>query len=145
MMMKIFGAVLIISGGFFIGKGISVRWSKRLKALNLLREMFAEFDLNLRKDRVSPDEFFLKQGEFGTQILKCNSIDGMNDEDREQLSKHLDCLRKNSYRESIDANEQFLNLLKEKVERIKGETETSGKAVPLITAAAGILMVVILI
>ena len=145
MMMKIFGAALIISGGFFLGKGVSDHWKKRLEVINGLYDIFSSFDLKLRKERISPDDFFSNQGELGAKILACDAMEGIKADEMKCLRRHLECLRKNSHREAVVANETYIAQLKQTVEKIKEEVDSSGKAFPLMSVAGGILLVVILI
>ena len=78
MMMKIFGAVLIVSGGYLIGKIRTLQWSRRLNALTEIAELFREFDRNLREYRVSLMDSLQGKGELADAILSGTPIKTYN-------------------------------------------------------------------
>ena len=142
--MKIFGAVLIVSGGFLFGKVMSNQWEQCLSATDTLLTLFMDFDRKLRENRVTPEEFFAQQGELGEAILGNRPIAGLTQNDQEKLAQHLMSLRGSSFIESVKANEEFLKYLISTVDQLKERTNTSGKAVPLVSGAAGLLVAVML-
>ena len=143
-MMKIFGAVLIVSGGFLVGKVRAVQWEQRLKAIETVTELFRAFDSELRERRRSPEEFFRGKGEVAEQILDHQPIKGMNQEDRQQLEEVLAQLRTGSFRESIAANEAYRIHLEKTIEKVREEAASSAKALPLVTASIGLVAAVML-
>ncbi|MBQ7936062.1 MAG: hypothetical protein IJ333_06910, partial [Clostridia bacterium] len=96
MMMKIFGAVLIVSGGFLMGKVRAVRLEQRLTALETVENLFRSFDTELRELRRSPEEFFRGKGEVAENILERRPIKGLLQEDLQQLEGVLGQLRAGS-------------------------------------------------
>ena len=144
MMMKIFGAVLIVSGGFLMGKVRAVRLEQRLTALETVENLFRSFDTELRELRRSPEEFFRGKGEVAENILERRPIKGLLQEDLQQLEGVLGKLHAGSFRESIAANEDYLNDLEKTIGKLREETASSAKALPLVTASVGLITAVML-
>ncbi len=144
MMMKIFGAVLIVSGGFLIGKIRADQMMMRLCVLSDLAELFCCFDRELREQRRSINEVFSEKGILALQILERQPIQGLNHKEQQRLTEHLDCLRTASYRESLDKNKAFIAQLQEMIEALKREHSSGGKALPLVTSTIGLFVAVML-
>ncbi len=144
MMMKIFGAVLIVSGGYLIGKIRTLQWSRRLNALTEIAELFREFDRNLREYRVSLMDSLQGKGELADAILSGTPIKGLLHEDHRKLESTVCQLKIGSYQESVAVSAAFLTYLDGTIRTLQEETVSSGKALPLVTGAIGLLIAVFL-
>ena len=142
--MKIFGAVLIVSGGFFIGKIWVSKWSLRLKVLTEITELFRSFDTELRELRRSPEDVLRGKGELAERILNHQPIKGLNQQDSEQLEGHIGRLRADSFQEAVAANRDYVAQLDKTVEKLQQDEASAGKAFPLVTGAIGVIIAVML-
>lgn len=144
MMMKIFGAVLIISGGYLIGRVRTLQWNRRLKALNEVAELFREFDRSLREYRLSLSEALQNKGETADCILAGKPVRGLQAEDIRRLESTACQLRIGSFQDSVAVNHAFLTYLESTITTLQEEIASSGKALPLVTGAIGLLIAVFL-
>lgn len=144
MMMKIFGAALIVSGGYLLGRLRTKQWEKRLKALQDVQNLFTEFDRGLREYRRSINEFLKDKGPLADEILNDRLIKDLIHEDQEKLSATVCRYRTGSFQESVEAGKEFLAYLDRTVAKIQEDIATSGKALPLVTGAIGLLVSVLL-
>ncbi|MBQ7935363.1 MAG: hypothetical protein IJ333_03330, partial [Clostridia bacterium] len=106
--------------------------------------LFRSFDTELRELRRSPEEFFRGKGEVAESILERRPIKGLLQEDLQQLEGVLGKLHAGSFRESIAANEDYLNDLEKTIGKLREETASSAKALPLVTASVGLITAVML-
>ena len=143
--MKIFGAVLIVSGGFLIGRIKTAGLLLRLKVLCEISELFHSFDSELRTFRRSPSEFLKDGSPLAKQIFDHQPIKGLSREDNELLQGHLCQLQTGTYREAISANQVFLDHLDGTVKKLQQENASMGKALPLVTGTVGLFIAVMLL
>ncbi len=144
MMIKIIGAALIVSGGYFIGKVATLQRINRLNALNEIYGLFCEYEVDLKEFRSSLDESLLKKGTVAQKIINFEKIDGLLSEDEKKLEATVNQLRMGTYQESIDANGAFIEYLSTVTKKLEEENATIGKALPLVFGAIGLLVAVLL-
>lgn len=144
MMMKIIGAALIVSGGYLLGKIRILQWNRRIKSLNEICGLFQRYLNDLSEYRASADEFFSKHGSLGKSILKAESIEGFTTEDFERLRSCTDRLKHENYQSSLSIVRQYIEQQKSLIKALEEETASSGKALPLVTGAIGLLVAVFL-
>ena len=144
MMMKIIGAVLIVSGGYFIGKVSTIQRRNRLVALRETEGLFRLYEQQMREYRKSLDEVLSGQGPLAEQILKGEAVKGFLSEDLKRLESTVSQLKMGTYSESMEANDSFLNYLTSVINQLEEETSTIGKAIPLVAGAIGLLVAVLL-
>jgi hypothetical protein len=144
MMMKLFGAALIVSGGYLLGKFKTSQWNKRLKLLREVQDLFTSFDRSMREYRQSINEFLKDRGLLANDILNDQPIKGLLQEDQQKLTAAVCCYRTGSYRESIEVGSEFLAYLNHAIVKTQEDITTSGKAIPLVTGAIGLLVSVLL-
>ena len=144
MMTKIFGAALIVSGGYLIGS-VRVRQSKRRMEIlveihGLLEHYFAE----LKEYRRSIDESFSSGGSLAVQLMNGEFPKGLLNEDRQMLTSLFQRLKVGSYKQSIAVTEETVQRLQSTIKKLKEEAASQGKALPLVTGAIGFLIAVLL-
>ncbi len=144
MMMKIIGAVLIVSGGYFIGKVSTIQRRNRLVALRETEGLFRLYEQQMREYRKSLEEVLSGQGFLAEQILKGEAVKGFLSEDLKRLESTVSQLKMGTYSESMEANDSFLNYLTSVINQLEEETSTMGKAIPLVAGAIGLLVAVLL-
>ncbi len=142
MMMKIFGAVLIVSAGFLTGKLYASREEVRLKKLKEVYSASSEFFNQLRKNRLS-----LRESHEGAAL--CSAVDGeaansLVVEDLKMIKEWITFLETASFRESVSATEIYLERLKRLIEDAEKSIESKGKALPMVTTAIALLAAVVL-
>lgn len=144
MMMKIFGAVLIVSGGYLIGKLRTVQWQRRLKALCEIRELLVQYDRDLREFRRSVSDSLGNKGELAESLLENRPIKGLLQEDQSRLEMAFHCFKHGSFRESQEVSSEMLAYLEHVIKKMQEDIASSGKALPLVTGAIGLLIAVLL-
>ena len=142
--MKIFGAALIVSGGYLLGRLRVVQWNRRLNVLGDIHELFKKYSAALAEYRLSPKDYFSEQGTLGIKILNGESIEGLCSEDQDQINKLVGRMKKESYQEVLAACRSYMCDQEILIKKIKEETGSSGKAMPLVTGAIGFLIAVFL-
>ncbi len=144
MMMKIIGAVLIVSGGYLIGKVRTLQWSKRLKILTEVQQLFSDFDRDLREKRIALAESLQNKGETAAAILSGTPVKGLVSEDVHRLESTVCQLKMGSYQDSIAVSGSFLKYLDGTIRTLREETASAGKALPIVTGAIGLLIALFL-
>lgn len=144
MMMKIFGAVLIVSGGYLLGKVHTVQSQKRLK---LLQEIYALFELyhrEMKQYRRSLNDCFANKGEIAERVLREEPIKGLWNEDQLKIFSVVRKIKNSSFQDSIEVCNTFLSELKNTIKKMQEDIASQGKALPLVTGAIGLLIAVLL-
>ncbi len=144
MMMKIFGAVLIVSGGYLLGKVRTSQWERRLRLLLMARALFEDYRRDLCEYRRPLADCFCGKGELADKILAGEPIKGLLNEDQMKIQAVVRQLKNSSFQQSIDAVRVFLNELDGTIKKIQEDTASQGKALPLVTGAIGLLIAVLL-
>ncbi len=144
MMTKIFGAVLIVSGGYLLGRVPGYQNIKRIKAIAEIINVFQRYKHDLTEYRLPLQESFKNQGGIALEILNGCQINGLQSEDRSMIESAIDQLKNASYRESLDCVDAMLKAMTQSVEKLKASQETTGKALPLVTGVIGLLVAVLL-
>ncbi len=142
--MKIIGAVLIVSGGYSIGKVMSLQRRNRLLALRETERLFRLYEQKMREYRSSLDEVLSGMGSIAEEILRGGNVKGFLSEDQKRLEATVSQLRMGTYSESTEANDAFLQYLSSVINQLEEETSTIGKAIPLVAGAIGLLVAVLL-
>ena len=145
MMTKIFGALLIVSGGYAMGRVACLNKKNRLTALKELDRLFQLFGNALREYRSTLEETFRQEGEIAQQILSGDLVKGLSQQDIQYLESTVSQLKMGTYRESVEANDAFLNYLGSAIKCLEEDAATTGKALPLVTGAVGLLVAVLLL
>lgn len=144
MMMKIFGAALIVSGGYLLGRIPGIQNKKRYALLQEITTLFQTFKHDLTEYRLSIRESFSKGGMMGEELLKGCDIQGLQKEDRTMINTALDQIKNASYRESIECVNSLLNKLMLLTDELLSKEKTTGKALPLVTGVIGLLIAILL-
>ena len=144
MMMKIFGAVLIVSGGYLLGRVRTLQQNKRIKSLRKIRDGFEGFERKLSEYRVSAMEYFEKYGPLGEKICGDLPINGLILADRERLSILMETLKKSNYQDALENVRNYLKESSSLIKALEEEAESGGKALPLVTGTIGFLVAVFL-
>ena len=144
MMMKIFGAVLIVSSGYILGRIRTLRWKQRLKALKELHDLILEYSGALAEFRLSFRDFLSDQGTMGRKILDGEGMDGLAEEDQVNLNDMIRMMKTTSFQEALSACRTYLSNQEILIQKIEEEVGSSGKAFPLVTGAFGFLVAVFL-
>lgn len=144
MMMKIFGAALIVSGGYLLGRIPSIQNKKRCALLQEITTLFQTFKHDLTEYRLSIRESFSKGGTMGEELLKGCDIQGLQKEDRTIINTALDQIKNASYRESIECVDSLLKKLMLLTDELLSKEKTTGKALPLVTGVIGLLIAILL-
>ena len=144
MMMKIFGAALIVSGGYLLGKVRTFQWERRLRLLMMVQTLFKDYQRGLQEYRRSMNDCFEGKGELAEKILAGQPIKGLLHEDQIKIQKVVCQLKSSSFQQSIDAGRTFLNELEGTIKKIREDTASQGKALPLVTGSIGLLIAVLL-
>ncbi|MBQ8894251.1 MAG: hypothetical protein IJ043_07575 [Clostridia bacterium] len=144
MMMKIFGAVLIVSGGYAIGRIRTHQWEKRLRVLTEIKCLFEDYDRDLREFRRSIEDCFSSKGELAENLLYNRPIKGLLQEDMTRLETSVCRFKSGSFRDSLETNTELLEYLGHTVKKMQEDLASSGKALPLVTGAIGLLIAVLL-
>ena len=135
---------MIVSSGYLLGKVRTDQWKKRVKALLILQELFKDFDQELRSYRKTIQESFAEKGEIAKNVLSDIPISGLVEEDRMKLHTAILNIKNSSFRESVAANQDLLNYLEHTIKKLQEDTASSGKALPIVTGAIGLLIAVLL-
>ena len=138
--MKIFGVVLIVSGGYLIGMIRTNRSKHRYEILKSIHALFAEFNGELREYRRSWAEFEENHSELSELLRECESMG----EDWADIEAAIRKLQVGTFRESIEVSNTLLERLRNQVEKIEEEIGTTGRAFPLVTGAIALLVSVLL-
>lgn len=140
MMTKIFGAVLIVSGGYFLGRMRTSQMVSRRRILHQLNRMFSDFDSQLREYRRSWKEF-LEDNQALHDLLEHKLL---LSEERVEINRFIEKIQAAPFRESVEVSSSILSYLKHQCEKIEEDIATTGKALPLVTGAIGLLVAVLL-
>lgn len=138
-MTKIFGAVLIVSGGYLLGKVRTVQWEKRYKRIKETEKIFRDFEGELREYRQSWSEFTARHG----ILLNIDSKE-LQAEDRAEFDCAIRKIQVASYRESMEICAALLEYLEHCSKKLEEDIATTGKALPLVGGAIGLLVSVLL-
>ena len=144
MMTRIFGAVLIVSGGFLIGKVCVFQSENRLKILAEIYALIEEYFMQLKQYRRSIAETIKDRGVIAEMLLSGDYPTALTSEDRKSLSDFLNALNSDSYQRTIEVTAQFLQKLQTDINKLKEESASQWKAIPLVTASIGFLIAVLL-
>ena len=140
MMMRIFGAALIVSGGYLFGLVRANKLKCRYRVMKKLEECFREFDGQLREYRRSLQEYSEIKPEWNALI----GHDILTAEERERISTSVKMIQVGSFRESLEASGELLRFLDQQRKGAENDAATTGKALPLVMAAIGLLVAVLL-
>ncbi len=144
MMMKIIGAVLIVSGGYLLGWIRIHQWNIRLRTLKKVCGLFECYLSDLSEYRTSVEEFFSNQEVFGQKLLGSDPIAGLTAEDLQRARECLNRLKRENYQESLRIVRKYIDQLKALIKALEEEAASSGKALPLVTGVIGFLIAVFL-
>ena len=145
MMMKTFGAVLIVSRGYLIGRIRVAQEAGRLKALRAVETLFKEYDSDLRRYRRSLSESLKGKGGIAEAILEGAPIKDLRKEEQLRLNSAVNQLQNNaSFQESLEISGEFLHWLESAASKLEEDHASQKKALPLLTAAIGLLIAVLL-
>jgi hypothetical protein len=142
--MKVFGAALIVSGGYLLGRIPGYQNKKRYMTLKEIINVFQSYKHDLAEYRLSIDESFSKSGGIAMELLKGCEIRGLHSEDRNLIDESILRLKNGSYRESTECVSLLLDKLVQTVDKLKENESTTGKALPLVTSVIGLLIAVLL-
>ena len=137
--MKIFGAVLIVSGGYLLGKIRTIQWEKRYKKIKGIEETLSDFEGELREYRRSWSEYTNRRG-----ISPNLDLEELQAEERETLEEALQRMQVATFRDSIEICTSALNYLQHCSKKLEEDITTTGKALPLVTGAIGLLVSILL-
>lgn len=127
-----------------IGKLRTVQWQRRLKALQEIQELLAHYDRDLRDLRKSVFDSLANKGELAESLLENRPIKGLLQEDQGKLEMAFNCFKHGSFRESQEASGEILAYLDHAIKKMQEDIASSGKALPLVTGAIGLLIAVLL-
>ena len=145
MMAKIFGAALIVSGGYLGGWIPSKNVRMRLALIKEIHGIFLDFQRSLKQHRVALEAELTKRGKLANELLQQMPIRGMAEEDQAQIYTSIEVIKRSDYRESLAETERLINYLEETERRLAYEEKTKGRALPLTTGAIGLLAAILLI
>ena len=140
MMMKIFGAVLIVSGGYLLGKVRSRQLADRQQVLRRIELYFKKFDAELREYRRSLHEF----SDHNVELLKITKHKLLLTEERFEIEEAIKKIEVSSFRESMEVSSELLRYLASQINKVEEDVATTGKALPIVTGAIGLLVAVLL-
>ncbi len=140
MMTKIFGAVLIVSGGYLLGKVRTNQMRKRHRILQTITKNFREFDAQLREYRRSLQEFSADR----VDLLYLTEDKALLQEERTEIEDAIKKMQVASFRESVEVSASILKYLEHQCKKLEEDIATTGKALPLVTGALGLLVAVLL-
>ena len=140
MMTKIFGVVLIVSGGYFIGKLRTNHSKNRYENLKSIQTLFGEFNVELREYRRSWGEFEETHSAVSKSLKECELMG----EEWLDIEETIRKLQVGSFRESLEVSNALLERLNRRVKEMEEEIETTGRAFPLVTGAIALLVSVLL-
>ncbi len=144
MMMKIFGAVLIISGGFFAGHLKASEQKRRRIALAEIYRLMECYYFDLKKYRKTMRESLQGSGEMAQLLLEDKPIKGLFETDYAVFRQLNAQLKTASYQQSIVLLEKFLHSLQLNIQKLQEESGSQEKALPLITGMVGFLITVLI-
>ena len=143
-MMKNFGAVLIVSGGYFIGWVRVRQWKQRLDLLKKVDALIRAYFDELKRHRRSLQDSLSDNDSVAQVILSGGVHKALLKVDQLMIGNLVDSLKNSSYQQSIVLVEDFLSTLEKTIEKLQEETASQGKALPLVTGAIGFLIAVLL-
>ncbi len=141
---KIFGALMIISGGYLLGWVRSHQQKRRLGALKKLYSIAKNYEGNLSEYRDSALDYFESQGSFIQKLLMGEPQEGLLKEDSERFCSLINSLKKAAYQEALEQVRKYILDLAALISAMEEEGKTAGKALPLVTGAIGFLVAVFL-
>jgi hypothetical protein len=144
MITKIFGAALIVSGGYLLGWAYTCRRRKRMETLIALQQMFSDFDRGLREYRQTLDETLANSGMLGDALLNHKPISWIDQNDREEIDRAMQQISNSGYSDSISISKELLNTLDERIKKLSMDNQSGGKLLPLVTGSVGLLVAVLL-
>lgn len=144
MIIRILGAVLIVSGSYLSGVVFSKQEKMHCSALRRLEEMFRKCDRLLREERMGLHEVFEQVEEPGTDLLNGKLPEGLNESEESKLLKTVAALQTLSYRECLSLLNEYIDDLHQSVAFSEKKNNTAGKALPLVTGALGFMLAVFL-
>ncbi len=144
MITKIFGAALIVSGGYLLGWVYTYQRRKRMETLIAIRQIFSDFDQGLREYRQSLDEALANSGMLGDAILNHTPISQIDQNDREVIDRAIQKITNSGYSDSISISKELLNTLDERIKKLSMDNQNGGKSLPLVTGSVGLLVAVLL-
>lgn len=127
-----------------IGKLRTVQWQKRLNILEELRRLLSGYDRDLRDYRRSIRESLAGKGELAEALLENRPVKGLLKEDQAKLEGAINCFKAGSFRESLEISTELLAYLDHAIKKVQEDIASSGKALPLVTGAIGLLIAVLL-
>ncbi len=144
MMVKNFGAALIVSGGYFIGWVRVRQWKQRLDLLKKVDALIRSYLDELKRNRRSLQDSLSDDDSTSQFILSGGVHKALLKEDQVLIGNLVDSLKNSSYQQSIVLVEEFLITLEKTIEKLQEEAASQGKALPLVTGAIGFLIAVLL-
>lgn len=142
--MKIFGAVLIISGGYLAGRLKVAGKKQRVKSLKELNRLTQQYFFDLKEYRKTMEESFRSAGSIANQLMEDKPIPGLMEEDLALFRQLKTQVRTASYEQSVAVVEEFLQSIRVKVKKIEEDSGSQEKALPLITGTVGFLVTVLM-
>ncbi len=144
MITKIFGAALIVSGGYLLGWVYTYQKRKRMETLIALRQIFFEFDQGLREYRHPLDKTLANSGMLGNALLNHTPISWIDQDDREVIDRAMQQISNSGYSDSVSISKELLNTLDERIKKLSMDNQRGGKSLPLVSGSAGLLVAVLL-
>lgn len=144
MMVKNFGAALIVSGGYFIGWVRVRQWKQRLDLLKKVDALIRSYLDELKRNRRSLQDSLSDDDSTSQFILSGGVHKALLKEDQVLIGNLVNSLKNSSYQQSIVLVEEFLITLEKTIEKLQEEAASQGKALPLVTGAIGFLIAVLL-
>ena len=143
-MMRIFGAVLIVSGGYTVGWIRVRRMQRRLAILSEIHLAIKGYSSALKKERRSLEESLAQYETVSEILLNGKDHPDLSAEDKEMMRIFADRLKAASYQQALLVVDEFLGRLKDLTNKLQEVTASQGKAFPLLTGAIGFLIAVLL-
>lgn len=136
LMIKIFGAVLIVSGGLIIGLVPSYYQKKRLARLYFYKQSFDRFYAELKEDRQSVDAYF--------SAVSIDEDQWLLTEEKALISNTINKIKGSSYQHALELCGELVECLSYRAKELETAEEKNGKARPIVIAALGLLLAVLL-
>lgn len=145
MMMKIFGVLLIVSGGILMGWIPANQNKKRKEKLNLIKEILESFLVELKERRIPMREFLSDNPRYEGVLNKPEEIRFLLKEDVEMLNNTFEKLKISPHQQSVSLCEKQINELSLIIQGLSDYEKKTGKALPMVTGTIGLLLAVLLI
>ena len=140
LMIKIFGAALIVSGSVLIGWAPSNSQKKRLERLIHIKNRFDLFYIELKQERCSIDAYF--SDELG--FMQDDANKWLLEEERAIIFEAIEKMKSDSYHDALNRCGAVVDQLSTIIDHLKNIEDKNGKARPLVTGSLGLLLAVLL-